>query len=96
MNPLNGQGHDEDERPDSLRDLVRGLHKKFDDQTNKTERLNRVLFGDDEAQIDGLVHTVKKHGQYISMDKKMKWVGAGLAATTGATFWENIKQFFIK
>lgn len=93
---FNGEVHEEEDKPDSLRSMMRGLHVKFDEHTQKTERLNRIMFGDQEGQIDGLVHTVKKHSAYISNDKKMKWVGAGLAATTGATFWENIKHFFLK
>ena len=79
-----------------LRALVRQLHDKFDYQAKQTERLHQTVFGDKDAERDGLIHTVKKHAQYISTDKKIKWVGAGLAATTGATFWENIKHFFLK
>lgn len=79
-----------------LRALMRQLIEKFDIQAKQTERLNGIVLGDKEAGRDGLIHTVKKHGTYISTDKKMKWVGVGLAATTGATFWENLKHFFLR
>lgn len=91
----NGTG--ENERPESLRDMLRTHiveQRKFNE---KVERLHNVVLGDKGAEIDGLVHTVKKHGKYISLDKKMKLIATGLAGSaTGVGFWDNIKHAFLK
>jgi len=91
----NGQHHYGDE-PLPLRQLVVDLHKKMDDHSKKQDRINNVIFGDTEAKQDGLVQKVDRHSKYISTDKKIKWVGIGLAgsAGTGIGFWDTIKHFF--
>jgi len=78
------------------RQLVSEIHSMVKDLSKRSDRVDRVIFGDPEAEVDGLVHTVKKHGKYISVDKKLKWIGAGTMAAGGASmgFWDTIKHFF--
>lgn len=94
---LNGQGN-EDGKPESLRDMLRSHILEQRDFNKKVERLHNVVLGDEEAKQDGLVHKVDRHSKYISVDKKMKWIGAGLAVSggTGWAFLDNIKQFLLK
>jgi len=80
---------------ETLRQMVRGLHDKLDDQSKKTDRINNIIFGDEQGGIKGMAAKVNAHETYISTDKKMKWIGAGLvgAGGTGFGFWDSIKQF---
>lgn len=82
----------------TLRQLIRGLHDKMDDHSKKQDRIYTVIFGDKEAKQEGLVDKVDRHQKWISMDKKIKTFGAGLAVSggTGWAFWDSIKQLFLK
>lgn len=97
MTDFSQNGHSQEERPESLRDMLRTHISEQREFNKKIERLNNVVLGDPAAEQDGLVHTVKKHGKYISNDKKMKWIGAGVAASgaTGYSLWDYIKHIFI-
>jgi hypothetical protein len=93
------------EPPTPLRDLVRGLETKLDKHVDqqqelykRIDRLCHVVLGDPEAKVNGLVHHVDEHRKYISRDKRLKWFGAGLAATGGSAglmgFWDKFKHLF--
>lgn len=89
---MNGQ------QPDDLplRAMLREHITEQRDFNKKIERIHTVVFGDKEADIDGLVSKVDKHQKWISLDKKVKLYGAGLA-TSGATGWaffDTIKHYF--
>jgi len=92
---LNGNGQYDHDAPTPLRDLVQQLHIKFDEHAKQTARLNNIVFGDKEANVDGLVQKVEKHQKWITLDKKVKTFGAGLAASggTGWAFWDSIRTF---
>lgn len=80
------------------RQLISEMHSMMKDMAKRSDRVEHILFGDKEAEIDGIVHTIKKHGKYISADKKIKWIGAGTVLTGGAGmgFWETIKTLIFK
>lgn len=92
--------------PIPLRQLIHNLENKVDKHIDQQEELNKkidrlfiVVLGDPDAELPGLVHRVKKHAEYISSDKKVKWFGAGLAATGGTTaglmqYWDTLKHLF--
>lgn len=94
------------EPPVPLRELIHDLQDKMDKQMDQQDELNKkvdrlfiIVLGDPDAQIPGLVHHAKDHGKYISRDKKIKWFGAGLAATGSTTaglfqYWDSLKHFF--
>lgn len=91
---MNGNGQHGDDQP--LRAMLREHINEQRDFNKKIERIHTVVFGDKEAEIKGLVAKVDDHGKYISLDKKMKIFGTGLAAS-GATGWalfDTIKHFF--
>lgn len=87
----------QEERGPSLRELVRDMHGMMEASNKRQDRMMMAVFGDKEAGIDGLVQKVDKHQKWISLDKKVKTFGAGLAATGGTTwgFWEQIKKMFL-
>lgn len=91
--------------PTPLRDLIHTLDNKVDRFIDQQQELNKKLervcyavLGDPDADIPGLVHRMKKTEEYIGKDKKIKWFGAGLAATGGtaglAQFWDKFKHIF--
>lgn len=93
------------DQPPPLRQLIQNLDNKVDkhieQQQKLNERLERVCYavlGDPAADIPGLVHRMKKNEEYIARDKRIKWFGAGLAATGGtaglAQFWDKFKHIF--
>lgn len=84
------------ERPTPIRDILRDMQATLNKMDNRATRIDTVLFGDEQAKIPGLVDKVDKHGKYISLDKKMKIFGTGLAASTGTgwAFWDIVKHWF--
>ena len=99
MNEQNGMMRSEE----PIRVLIRDLTDKFDKSTQaqlehikRVDRLFTVVLGDEEANIDGLVDKVQRHGKYISLDKKLKIAATSLAASTtgGWLGWDIIKAFF--
>lgn len=94
------------EQPAPLRQIIQNLDNKVDKHIEQQQELNKKLericyavLGDPDAQIPGLVHRMKKSEEYISRDKKIKWFGAGLAATGGTTagimqYWNSLKHIF--
>lgn len=90
----NGHDHGHDEQP--LRAMLREHINEQRDFNKKIERLHVIVLGDPEAKIRGLTDKVESQGKYISLDKKMKYIGTGLAASgaTGWAFLDSIKHFF--
>jgi|SRR3972149_1175289 len=93
MQLINGQYQDS-ERPESLRDMLRTHISEQRDFNKKMERVHNVVFGDKDAEVDGVVHKLKNVEKYISFDKKMKYTAAGMAAVTGSgwAFLDSIKH----
>lgn len=91
---MNGNGQSHDEQP--LRAMLRDHINEQRDFNKKIERIHTVVFGDKEAEIKGLVAKIDEHQKWISLDKKVKIYGAGLASSgiTGWAFLDNIKHFF--
>jgi len=102
MGEFGGNGvHREGEEP--LRHMIRSLHNKMDKhserqevQNEKIERLHTIVLGDPEAKNFGLVGKVDRQSKYIKMDKTVKQVLAGAAASGGAGWglFEWIKVVF--
>lgn len=97
MNP-HENGQEEFDRPPTNREILRDIQSTVKKLAERSAKVDIVVFGDDESKIEGLVDKVERHRKYISMDKRLKWIGAGslVAGGTGMGFWESIKQFFLK
>lgn len=80
------------------RELISDMHEIMQRLDKNSDRINRVLFGDKDADQKGLVEKVADHGKYISVDRKLKIFGTGLAASTGTgwAFWDQIKHILFK
>ena len=96
-----GANGNNEKRPDPLRDMLRthideqrNFNSEQRDFNKKIERVHNVVFGDKEAEIDGVVTKIKRVEKYISFDKKMKYTAAGMAAVTGSgwAFLDTIKH----
>lgn len=85
----------------SFRQIIQNLDNKVDKFIDQQQELNKKLervcyavLGDPDADIPGLVHRMKKTEEYIARDKRIKWFGAGLAATGGSAgimqYWNHI------
>src|SRR3972149_1635430 len=96
-----GSNGDEGKRPDPIRDMLRthideqrNFNSEQRDFNKKIERVHNVVFGDQDAKIDGVVTKIKRVEKYISFDKKMKYTAAGMAAVKGRGwgFLDTIKH----
>lgn len=63
-------------------------------QDKKLDDICFAIYGNKEAGIKGIAQIAEAHEKYINMDKKIKWMGAGLFASSGALSWEIIKKYF--
>lgn len=92
----NGNGSEDYEKPISQREILRDIQATCKRMEEKSVRIDTIMFGDSQAKIIGLVDKVESHRKYISMDKKLKIFGTGLAASTGTgwAFWDVIKHLF--
>ena len=76
--------------------ILEVLSKQNEAAEKRDEKLNKVLlclYGDETSGLTGIVSKVKRHEKYISTDKKLKWIGAGVMTTGGAGIWEAIQHF---
>ena len=69
-----------------IKDILIKQDKKLDD-------IHFSIYGNKEAGIKGIAKIVEAHDKYIRSDKKIKWIGAGVASASGVGVWESIKHF---
>lgn len=81
-----------------IRVMLRDHINEQKESNKKLDRLYTAVLGDQGANIEGLVQKVEKHDKWITLDKKVKTFGAGIAAASGTTygFWDVIKSYFFK
>lgn len=60
----------------------------FQEQKEFQIRMETAVLGDKDAGIKGLANRVSETEKYISRDKKMKWMGAGIIAFIA--WWKSL------
>lgn len=50
---------------------------------NDVKEIKKVLIGNEKYQQKGLIERVSDNEKYIQKDKKLKWIGIGVAAAIG-------------
>ena len=82
-----------------IKEMLSHQGKRIDDiysyQAQQGKRIDDIYFsiyGNKDAGIKGIAKIVEAHDRYILNDKKIKWIGAGIASASGVGIWESIKH----
>lgn len=77
-----------------IKDILIKQSQCFAKQDKKLDDIHFSIYGNKDAGIKGIAKMVEAHEKYISADKKIKLVGAGIASASGIGIWESVKHFF--
>ena len=72
-------------------DETHDIHNKIDLLATKVDDIHKAIMGDHYDSDKGIMPRLKKVERYIESDKKVKWIGAGMAIALGTSlksFWD--------